>query len=621
MEKDDQTKEVIKKDTFLQRMREVLNGFTWGMKEGWSIHKGCLLLWIVLSLVGALLPTGLLALTKQIVDEVSAHAQSQDDFSHTILLVIFLAAVLFMKAVYNLFPLMFTFIAHIIYAVAMQKKLGKKVQNIPLRCFDDKETADDMDTVKAEMRTMGRFFETAINFLSNAVSIVSVLVLAATTSWPLLLAALLFLMVVLPVGYKNSLEAFDYWDDERIVRRRWDYFFHLNFNTDAAKEFRVLGLGEAMREHWRAIYLPQMKKRMMELNRQQKKYDVMSLFQLAVKFIVLFTGIWLIAKGKLQLGGLMLFISVFEQISGTCNRLGRQITQLLERCRSMFFLKNVFETDYKSRIPVAGENKNAHPSKVSNQEAPIVFECQNVSFHYKDNGNAIEHLNLQIRKGQTVALVGANGAGKSTLIKLLLGIYEPTEGQMFLEGKPYSAWNREELVKKIGVTFQDFVKFELMIRENIAFGDVTKVDDNAALMRAAKLGGADKLAARFDDGLDHYMGRWYQQKSSMFSGGEWQRLAVSRAHLSDREILIMDEPAAALDPIAEMQQFQNIKNTIHDRTSVLISHRIGFARLADLIVVLDHGKLLEIGQHEELMEKCGLYYQMFSEQAGWYQKA
>ena len=139
-------------------------------------------------------------------------------------------------------------------------------------------------------------------------------------------------------------------------------------------------------------------------------------------------------------------------------------------------------------------------------------------------------------------------------------------------------------------------------------------------MEAAQKGGADKLVRRFDDGLDHYMGRWYQQKSSMFSGGEWQRLAVSRAHLSNREILVLDEPAAALDPIAEMEQFNHIKDTIMDRTSVLISHRIGFARLADLIVVLDNGRMVEQGSHEELMDKGGVYYRMFSEQAGWYQQ-
>lgn len=608
------------KKSLKEELKESLVGFGFGMKLAWQKQRVSFLLWFGMSLLGALLPSMLLALTKEIVDEISLNVQNHDDFSKAVMLIVVLAAILFGRAVYNLVPTLFAYISHITYSVTMQKMLGKKVQTIPLRCFDDKATADDMDGVKKQIRTWGWFMANAVSFLSVIVSLVSMLILAATTSWILLVIAILFILIVIPVGYKTSRDNYEYRMEERVIRRRWDYFFHLNFNTDAAKEFRVLGLGDYIREQWRAVYEPQLGKRLENTYKKQWKFDAMSLFQLAVKFSIMFLGLWLIANGELQLGGLTLFISVFDAILNDCNKLGRTINLLLERAQDMYFIRQVFATDYKSRIPMAEEDPSVQPTTVEKDEAPIVFELKDVSFHYNDEKNAIENLSLQIRKGQTVALVGANGAGKSTLIKLLLGIYTPTEGQMFFEGKPYSQWTREEFVKKIGVTFQDFVKFELMIRENIAFGDVSKVQDDEALAQAAQKGGADKLIARFNDGLDHYMGRWYQQKSSMFSGGEWQRLAVSRAHLSDREILIMDEPAAALDPIAEMQQFRNIKDTIHERTSVLISHRIGFARLADLIVVLDHGKLAEIGRHDELMQNGGLYYQMFSEQAEWYQQ-
>lgn len=605
--------------TLRQTAKENAIGFAWGMKLAWQTNRSCLLIWTLLSFLGALLPAGLLALTKQIVDLVSENAQRQEEFSKTMLLLVALTALLFARAVYNLLPSLFTFIAHIVYAVAMQKKLSQKVRTIPLRCFDDKETADDMDTLKSQMRTLGRFLENSIGFISTIISLASMLALAAATSWILLMSAIAFIFIVIPVGYKNSRESFEYWNEERIVRRRWDYFFHLNFKMDEAKEIRVLGLGDMIRENWRKVYWPQMEKRLKHMDQMQMKFDVMSLFQLAVRFLIMFLGLWLVSEDKLQLGGLTLFISVFEQILGSCNQLSRGVSRLLERCQYMYFVYRVFGTDYKNRIPKAEEDPSIHPTKTEANERPIVFELKDVSFYYNQDKKAIDHLTLQIRKGQTVALVGPNGAGKSTLVQLLLGIYAPTQGQMFFEGRPYSQWTQEEIIQKMGVTFQDFMKFELMIRENIAFGDVTKVDDDAALMRAADKGGANKLIARFDDGLNHYMGRWYQQKSSMFSGGEWQRLAVSRAHLSDREIMALDEPAAALDPIAEMQQFKNIKDTIQERTSILISHRIGFARLADLIVVLDHGKLVEIGQHDELMAKKGVYYRMFSEQAEWYQ--
>ena len=191
---------------------------------------------------------------------------------------------------------------------------------------------------------------------------------------------------------------------------------------------------------------------------------------------------------------------------------------------------------------------------------------------------------------------------------------------MFFEGQNYRELDSGELTEKIGVVFQDFVNFELMVRENVAFGDISKVNDDDVIKGAIKKGDALKVVDKMPKGIDTYMGRWYEKDGVRMSGGEWQRLAMSRAYISNRDILIMDEPAAKLDPIAEMEQFNRIKYSLEDCTSILISHRIGFARLADKIIVLQEGQLMEEGSHEELMKKQGIYYEMFSNQAGWYQK-
>ncbi len=191
---------------------------------------------------------------------------------------------------------------------------------------------------------------------------------------------------------------------------------------------------------------------------------------------------------------------------------------------------------------------------------------------------------------------------------------------MFFKGKNYKNLNTDLLTEQIGVMFQDFVKFEFMVRENVGFGNTAKIFDDEEIQSALKKGMAEHIVSRLPKGMDTYMGRWYEKNGIRMSGGEWQRIAASRAYVSNKEILIMDEPAAMLDPIAEMQQFQQIKNSLKGRTSVLISHRIGFARLADKIIVLDKGNMVEYGSHAELMKKKGVYFLMFSNQADWYEK-
>lgn len=335
------------------------------------------------------------------------------------------------------------------------------------------------------------------------------------------------------------------------------------------------------------------------------------------KFLLLLIGLFLLRRQRLTLGSLTIFLSVITSIGNNCLNLGYDWKRFYQSGCDMTLKKRMLEWDFSEKRPLP--EKEASPTKAKSGEAPIIFEAQNVSFSYDGDKNVLENVSFCIHEGESVALVGENGAGKSTLVKLLLGIYEPDEGELFYKGCNYRNLDMSQFVDDIGVVFQDFVHFELLLRENIAFGDISKVNDDEAILRAAKLGGADKIVEKLPKGLDTYLGRWYEKDGGEMSGGEWQRVAVSRAYISDRKILIMDEPAAALDPIAELEQFSQIRNKLKNRTSVLISHRIGFARLADRIIVLNQGKMAEMGTHEELMEKKGLYYDMFYNQASWYQ--
>lgn len=171
----------------------------------------------------------------------------------------------------------------------------------------------------------------------------------------------------------------------------------------------------------------------------------------------------------------------------------------------------------------------------------------------------------------------------------------------------------------MGVVFQDFKQYHFTIRENIAFGDIKQINNDEVLMEAARKGQADKFIRAQKNGLDTFLGREYEEDGLALSGGEWQRIGVSRAHVSDKEILILDEPAAKLDPVAEMEQFVQIKNSLHGRTAILVSHRLGFARLADKIIVLKDGELVDTGTHEQLMKANRHYAEMFKAQAEWYE--
>ena len=267
-------------------------------------------------------------------------------------------------------------------------------------------------------------------------------------------------------------------------------------------------------------------------------------------------------------------------------------------------------------VPVIPEERKAEgPLQVAHGQAHTI-EFRHVSFIYPGTQRKVlDDVSLLIRPGETLVLVGLNGAGKTTLLKLLTRLYDPTEGVILLDGEDIRAYDVQDLYRMYGIIFQDFGKYAVSVSENIRFGDIHKEAKAEDIRKAAEEADATDYISHLPVGFDTPLMRIFEEEGIELSIGQWQKLAIARAFYSDSDVLILDEPTASLDPMAEQEIFNQFDRLRADKTTIFVSHRLSSATVASKIAVLEYGKLIEEGNHRQLMAKRGRYYELFSTQA------
>ncbi len=392
--------------------------------------------------------------------------------------------------------------------------------------------------------------------------------------------------------------------------RRMQYLEYLLTVDSSVKEIKLFGLGEPLLKRYHDMFW----KFYREDASLARRRSLVSMFWALVSTASYYGAyawiVWQTIGGVITLGDMTLYLALFRQSQGTFQGLFDNIGHIYE---SGLFMGNLF--GFLGLVPQMPQMAQAQ-----RVPRPIMhgIEFRDVSFRYAGREDwALRHVNLYIAPGEKLALVGANGAGKTTLIKLLTRLYDPTEGQILLDGVDLREYDLDDLRECIGVIFQDFVRYHSTARENVGFGQIKALENEARVVAAAERSGADEVIVELPEGYNTMLGRWFE-KGFELSGGQWQKLALGRAFMRDGEVLVLDEPTAALDAEREYEIFQRFRDLTAGKIALLISHRFSTVRMADRIAVLDHGQVTELGTHLELLQRDGTYARLFSLQAEGY---
>ncbi len=580
----------------------------------WQTGHWILFLMTFLALFNGLTPVIGALLSKEIINELQAANTPVSEFFHSriFMLLIYLFIYRVLKRLALTAGTAVDSLSGELVIKQIKLRIMNKSHELDLQYFDLPEFYEKLENANREagMRPIQVITKT-FTAASTLIELISYIAVMATAPG-LGLAAFIIMAVSLPsaiISFIYRKRNFNYKRRRSKDRREMNYYSDVLVNKDIVKEVRIFGLTDFFADKFKKVFGEYFKGlRALVLSE--------SLWQIALGIVSVIVNLFFcgivalrVLSGEIMLGDYTLYTGAIMSIA-TC------IATLISTSAGVYegtlFIDNLMYFMNKS----PGIVPTVTPGAKVKRDAPHTIEFKNVSFHYPGSERCVlQNINITFSPGQTTVLVGLNGAGKTTLIKLLTRLYDPTDGVILLDGRDIREYDLESLYGMFGIIFQDFGRYAVTVGENISFGDLSLTPSHDSLMEAARQSNADGFIEKLPQGIGTPLTRQFERTGSELSGGQWQKLAIARAFYSRSDILVLDEPTASLDPLAEQEIFNEFDRLRSGKMSIFVSHRLSSATTAGQIIVLEGGRVVEKGTHKELMEQKGKYYNLFSVQA------
>lgn len=603
-------------------LKRLLSGFftrlRYIIKLVWEAKKTLLLLMVFMAVFNGFSPVFSAYISANLLNRI-AEALTLGSLSFRSLAYLLMPAMLlqfgymFLVSLINTVSNIITRISSELVTNHVKQKIMNKAKEIDIASFDMPEFYEKFENASREAGSRPiQVIQATFEIVSTVISAVSFIVILSAVAWfaPLLVVLLSLPSAIITFYYRKK--NFNYMRHRSKDRRQMTYYSDMLVNKDTVKELRLFGLSDTFIFNYNKVftrYFAGIKK----LITGEGVWNILiTLVTTSVNCALFFFIAYTVAEGRGQIGDYSLYTGALTSIASCVASLVSTSSGIYE---GTLFIDNmiVFMNEKRKIIPSLSE-----PRSVSRHDEHTI-EFRHVSFRYPGTErNVLNDISFMIEAGETVVLVGLNGAGKTTLLKLLTRLYDPTDGTILLDGHDIREYNTEELYAMFGAIFQDFGKYAFTVSDNISFGEVAKPIDSEAVHAAAVASAADDFIHALPKGYDTPLMRIFEQTGIEPSIGQWQKIAIARAFYSDSDILILDEPTASLDAIAEQEIFNQFDKLRKDKTTFFVSHRLSSATVANKIIVLENGRLAEIGNHDELMMKHGIYYNLFTTQASRY---
>ncbi len=497
-----------------------------------------------------------------------------------------------------------------LYSNMSSEKIIRKTAELTIAQLEDPEFYDKLERARTQTNSRVDLMSNALGQAESLISMASLI--AGLVYFEPILILILILSIIPSFINEAKFSSTRYslarsWTAER---RELDYLRFIGANNQTAKEIKLFGLTDFIAERFKGLsndyYLINKK-----LSLRQSFYG--SLFNILGVLSYYGAYVYIILRvltGVITIGELTFLSGSFNRLRGNLQGFFSRFTRISE---SALYLQDYFDF-IDLTVEQTSEAKTPMPKTITQG-----FQVNDLHFAYAGSETEVlKGVTFKLDAGEKMAFVGQNGAGKTTLIKLFLRFYEPTQGEILLDGININKFDVDAYRKRFGVIFQDFFKYEFTLRENIAVGNIDEVQNDEVISYAASKSLAEQVVTEMADGLEQRLGRRFY-KGTELSGGQWQKVALARAYMKDADVMVLDEPTSALDAQAEFDVFERFIALTKGKTSIIISHRFSTVRMADRILVLQHGQVLELGTHEALMAHPKLYSELFKLQAAGYQ--